>query len=152
MPSVETYFITWKGKRDGPFTLEQLEEMLRNGDVGLLHSVETSSGTMPLRQLLELAHPSLQASTVTSERATETPTNYPSSTQAPGAVSEAQVVRLYTLCGWCFALPPLAWWTWGQARILAAQGQTSLANRIKGLSTGLAIAGVALWILLWRIW
>jgi hypothetical protein len=57
MNSAETYFIAWKGRRDGPFSLEQLSDLLQRGDIGLLHRVETAAGPMPLRQLLLTADP-----------------------------------------------------------------------------------------------
>lgn len=57
MPSAETYFIAWKGRRDGPFSLEELADLLQRGDIGLLHRVETAAGPMPLRQLLLNADP-----------------------------------------------------------------------------------------------
>jgi len=57
MNSAETYFIAWKGRRDGPFTLEELASLLQRGDIGLLHRVETAAGPMPLRQLLLTTDP-----------------------------------------------------------------------------------------------
>jgi len=57
MTATETYFIAWKGRRDGPFTIEQLADLLQKGEIGLLHRVETLSGAMPLRQLLLAADP-----------------------------------------------------------------------------------------------
>jgi len=52
MPGVETYFIVWKGRRDGPYSLDQLADLLKRGDIGLLHRVETPAGLVPLKQLL----------------------------------------------------------------------------------------------------
>src|SRR6204780_1243881 len=55
MPAADTYFIIWKGRRDGPYSLEQLTELLERGEIGLLHRVETAAGLVPLRDLLPAA-------------------------------------------------------------------------------------------------
>jgi hypothetical protein len=47
-----TYFIDWKGKRDGPFSIEQIATLLESGEIGVLHRVETAAGLIPLKQFL----------------------------------------------------------------------------------------------------
>jgi hypothetical protein len=57
MPAPATYFIVWKGRRDGPYTLPQLADLLQRGEIGLLDRIETSTGQIGLRQLLMEADP-----------------------------------------------------------------------------------------------
>ncbi len=54
MPA-STYFVSWKGRHDGPYSVEQLAELLQRGEISLLHRVETDQGSVPLRQLLQQA-------------------------------------------------------------------------------------------------
>lgn len=152
MPVADSYFITWKGRRDGPFSLEQLEEMLKGGEIGLLHRVETTAGQVPLRQLLESVNAArLKAAAPSPAIPAEDAPPAPS-LASEKSLPEVEATRLYVICGWCFALPPLAWRAWQQAHILNSQGYTQMAQRIKMLSAGLAAGGVLLWILIWRVW
>jgi hypothetical protein len=166
MPVADTYFITWKGRRDGPYSLEQLA-LLGRGEIGLLHRVETTAGLVPLRDLLPATDPA-DIPPVKIEYgllgppAARPPTPVPASTstaEAPPAaapalesISPEKAARLYTLCGLCFVFPPLAAWSWMLASQLAGQGQSATAARMKWLSVGLASGGALLWILLWRLW
>jgi hypothetical protein len=161
MPAVDTYFITWKGRRDGPYSLEQLVDLLERGEIGLLHRVETAAGLVPLRDLLPATNPAdfspvkatsgllgpLPAPTLTP--APELP---PPTPPAPESLNPEQATRVYALCGLCFVFPPLAGWIWMMANRLAAQGQPHTAARLKRLSLGLAGGGILLWILFWRLW
>ncbi|HVU37418.1 MAG TPA: hypothetical protein VHC95_03730 [Opitutales bacterium] len=155
MTAAETYFVTWKGRRDGPYTVEQLESLLKNGDIGLLHRVETPAGQMPLRQLLDTVNaartPAAGSPPSVASDATENPAV---ETVAPADANlrEDEATRLYALCGGCFAVPPLAWWTWRSADRLAAKGNPRVAQRIKWLGTGLAAGGVLMWAVIWRMW
>jgi hypothetical protein len=152
MPADETYFITWKGRRDGPYSVGQLEEMLKNGEVGLLHSVETTAGPVPLRQLLATANPAPENTPASSPSLDDETASPPRAVAPVERIAEAEMQRLYILCGWCFALPPLAWRAWQQACILTKRGDVKTAERIKWLSLGMAAGGLLLWVLLWRIW
>lgn len=155
MTAAETYFVTWKGRRDGPYTIEQLESLLKNGDIGLLHRVETPAGQMPLRQLLEAVNatraPAAQSSPPFSADAPETA---PGETPAPASANlpDDEAARLYAMCGICFAVPPAAWWTWRRAEGLAAKGNVRVAQRIKWLGAGFAAGGVLMWVVIWRMW
>jgi hypothetical protein len=174
MPAADTYFITWKGRRDGPYSLEQLTELLNRGEIGLLHRVETVNGLVPLRDLLPetttptdftpvkteygllgppttLAHAAMSSSAPSSANppVPETPT---ASTPASESIAPEKAARLYTICGLCFVFPPLVAWSWMLAGQLAKQGQPVTAARTKWLSAGLASGGILLWVLLWCLW
>ncbi len=156
MPAVETYFIVWKGRRDGPYSLDQLGDLLKRGDIGLLHRVETAAGLVPLKQLLPptaapMAEPLFGApegdDLSTLELAAHPPAQAIAAT--PGEnVPQTEALRAYTTCGWCFALPPLAWRAWALARDLAARGYPQTAQRLQWLSAGLAGGGVVFWLIL----
>ncbi len=174
MPAADTYFITWKGRRDGPYSLEQLTELLERGEIGLLHRVETTAGLVPLRDLLPAINPTDFSPAKTEYVPAKTeygllgppPTPVPAPVVMPASMPEVppppspglesldpeKAARLYTICGLCFVLPPLAGWSWMIASQLASQGQPVTAARMKWLSVGLASGGILLWILLWRLW
>jgi len=168
MSAVETYFITWKGRRDGPYSLEQLTHLLERGEIGLLHRVETNAGLVPLRDLLPPPNPAdfvkvktepttsgllgplpLPAPVPPPIREPEIPVASPAALES---LNPEQAARLYTICGLCFVFPPLAVWSWMMASELEYRGQNVTAVRMKWLSVGLAGGGVLLWILLWRLW
>jgi hypothetical protein len=176
MPAADTYFITWKGRRDGPYSLEQLADLLARGEIGLLHRVETAVGLVPLRDLLPATTAPTDFTPVKTEPAVKTeygllgpppvsmPAPVPASTPAPApemptprapaaeSINPEKAARLYTICGLCFVFPPLAAWSWMLASQLAGQGQPVTAARMKWLSASLAGGGILLWILLWRLW
>jgi len=155
MPAAETYFIVWKGRRDGPYSLDQLVELLKRGDIGLLHRVETSAGLVPLRQLL----PSSAMSIGTPDAATEASSPAPELTAPPSAPPvpaenppQEAAMRAYTTCGWCFAWPPLARRAWAEAGELADQGYPKTARRMQLISAGLSVAGAIFWLMLgWQL-
>ena len=167
MPAVETYFIAWKGQRDGPYSVEQLAALLEKGDIGLLHRVETSIGLVPLKQLLLEADPARwgylvglaspppaapAASTPAPESApANAPPPLPASARAQTSANDA-ILQIYALCGLCFLLPPLAYWTWKKSRELAAQDQFSNQKNLQRLSLGLAFGGTLFWLAVWRFW
>jgi hypothetical protein len=165
MPSADTYFISWKGRRDGPYTLVELAKLLEQGEIGLLHRVETTAGMVPLRDLLPAIDEPLEPrkGPVQAGLLGPLPTTEP--TPRPEAVSRPEIVqpaidsldseraaRLYTLCGLCFLIPPLAAWNWTLANQLVGQGHPVTAARMKKLSLGLAAGGILLWVLLWHWW
>jgi hypothetical protein len=82
MPA-ETYFIAWKGKRDGPYSLEQLADLLQNGEIGFLHRVETSAGPIALRQLLLAADPARWSNLAQAPGAAPQSTRTPAPFQSP---------------------------------------------------------------------
>ena len=86
MSSAETYFIAWKGRRDGPFSLEQLAGLLQRGDIGLLHRVETTAGPMPLRQLLLAADPARWSNLAVAPGLSKTEAPAPSRAEEPGPI------------------------------------------------------------------
>ncbi len=149
MSTSQTYFITWKGRRDGPYSREQLENLLKNGDIGLLHRVETSTGQMSLQQLLDegraptpVAHVPSSNTALSGESATPPIENI--------GFGEREALRIYALCGFCFLLPPLAYWVWDLARKLEARGLKEVAQNIKLMALGFAAGGLIMWALLWR--
>ncbi len=165
MAAQNTYFIVWKGRRDGPYSLEELTDLLERGEIGLLHRVETSAGLVPLRQLLlevdparwgELAEaPSPLGHLPTPAKPVPTADAAPLPGMAPTApagetLAEDVAQRAYMTCGLCFALPPLAFRALAMARKLAAEGYPQTAERLKVLSLGLSAGGVCFWLLL--IW
>jgi hypothetical protein len=165
MPAVETYFIAWKGQRDGPYSVEQLAALLEKGDIGLLHRVETSTGLMPLKQLLletdsvrwgylaGLALPPAAPSANNSSAPEIVPANDAPPTAAATRIGENDaILQIYALCGLCFLLPPLAYWTWKKSRELAARGQSSNQKNLQRLSLGLALGGTLFWLAVWRFW
>ncbi len=44
--------LRWKGSVTGPFPLQRINEMLRAGEISLVHSIEVDSGWMTLREYL----------------------------------------------------------------------------------------------------
>jgi hypothetical protein len=139
MPAEQTYFIAWKGRRDGPYSRTQLEALLKNGDISLLHRVETSAGQVSLQQLLD----NTAAPAASTPKAESTPA-------AAAPVGEREMMWLHAACGFCFLLPPLTYWVWGKARQLEQARQVEIAQRLKLLSIGFAAGGLIMWALLWR--
>ena len=158
MPATESYFISWKGRRDGPYTLKELADMLAQGEIGLLHRVETAAGLVPLRDLLPAHDPGeFSKAPVEAGLTGQLPVPEPSLKSEPPptaieSLDSERAARLYTICGLCFVFPPLAVWSWMLARQLANQGQPVTAARMKWMSIGLAAGGIMLWVLLWRLW
>jgi len=163
MTAADTYFIAWKGRRDGPYTLAELTDLLERGEIGLLHRVETAAGLVPLRQLLLQVDParwgdlsdapsSLGAPPVPAASAAPPAAGTSASTAAlpKENLAEDEAQRIYVTCGLCFAFPPLAYRTLTTARDLAAQGFPQTAQRLKLLALGLSAGGVVFWLLL--IW
>ncbi|HTB62167.1 MAG TPA: hypothetical protein VK737_01150 [Opitutales bacterium] len=157
MPAPETYFITWKGKRDGPYTLEQLADLLERGDIGLLHRVETRTGLVPLRHLLLPPTPAspLGALPVSPTLENTSPTIEESPDAAPMPtefLAPEDATRAYTLCGLCFVFPPLIYRALAASRELALDGFPQTAQRVQWLSIGLTGSGVVFWFtLLWYV-
>jgi hypothetical protein len=154
MPAPETYFITWKGKRDGPYTLEQLADLLERGDIGLLHRVETRTGLVPLRHLLLPPAPASPLGSAAQEADGDYhPHPAESAPSAPAEFpSPETATRAYTLCGLCFVFPPLIYRAWAASREFTLDGFPQTAQRVQWLSAGLASSGVIFWItLLWLL-
>jgi hypothetical protein len=153
MPAVETYFIVWKGRRDGPYSLDQLGDLLKRGDIGLLHRVETPAGLVPLKQLLpQPAAVSAPAATAEDDLpAPELAAHLPASPTAAARgenLPQEEALRVYTTCGLCFVLPPLAYRAWMQACELAVRGYPQTAQRLQWISVGLSAGGVVFWLVL----
>ncbi len=163
MPAA-TYFIAWKGRRDGPYSLEELTDLLERGEIGLLHRVETPGGLVPLRQLLLQIDParwgefadepsSPLGSLPTPARPKAVSHEMASASAAPVAdapehLAEDVAQRAYLICGLCFVFPPLALRALNNARNLASEGYPQTAQRLKYLSVGLCAGGVVFWLLL----
>jgi hypothetical protein len=145
MPAAETYFIVWKGRRDGPYTLDQLADLLKRGDIGLLHRVETPAGLVPLKQLLPAP---AEPSSAPAEIISPPPEMTPRPAVPAENLAQDEAMRAYTTCGLCFVLPPLAYRTWLRARDLAAQGYPQTAQRLQWLSAGLGAGGLVFWLIL----
>jgi hypothetical protein len=149
MPAIETYFIVWKGRRDGPYSLDQLGDLLKRGEIGLLHRVETAAGLVPLKQLLpQIAAPAGSVFSTPEDYAPAPEVETPAPAPAPVRenLPQAEALRAYTTCGWCFALPPLALRAWARARDLAARGYPQTAQRLQWMSAGLGAGGVIFWL------
>lgn len=154
MPAVETYFIVWKGRRDGPYSLDQLSDLLKRGDIGLLHRVETPGGLVPLKQLLpQPAAPTGPLASSMDANLVDVESTAPrTSARAEENLAQDVALRAYTTCGLCFVLPPLVYRAWEQARGLAARGYPQTAQRLQWISAGLGAGGVVFWLVLgWLI-
>jgi len=165
MPAVDTYFIAWKGRRDGPYSVDQLATLLQKGEVGLTHRVETDAGAIPLRQLLldadparfsNLLSPSVGGASGPSllgpvpDKNTSSPLDPAGSAPAaPGESSEA--LKAYVLCGLSFVFPPLGGWAYLVAERLITKGNPT-GKMLKWLSLGLTAAGMLFWFFIVRMW
>jgi len=47
-----SFRLRWKGSVTGPFPLQRINEMLRAGEISLVHSIETDSGWLTVRDYL----------------------------------------------------------------------------------------------------
>jgi hypothetical protein len=55
--SNETYTLRWRGNVSGPFSVQQLQAMLANGEISLMHEVLSNQRWISLEQLLEESSP-----------------------------------------------------------------------------------------------
>jgi hypothetical protein len=53
MNTQAAYYIVWRGQRNGPFTLDDIQRDLATGRISLSHLVETGHGLVTVRELLE---------------------------------------------------------------------------------------------------
>lgn len=53
MSTDETYFLQWKGRRLGPWTLDEIENALRSDEVHSLYQIHAQGAWRPLREFLE---------------------------------------------------------------------------------------------------
>jgi hypothetical protein len=69
MSQLTQFHLRWKGSVTGPFPLPRINEMLRSGEISLVHSIEIEGGWMTLRDYLRSTSPNranLTADTLTS--------------------------------------------------------------------------------------
>ena len=120
MAPTNAFRLRWKGAVTGPFPLARVQELLRAGEISLLHNIEVDGRWMTLRD--HLRGPGLAR--VISPSAEITPGNQPPPppgfTSDDGAVIQGDVGRSvagenleravragYLWCGSTFLLPPL---------------------------------------------
>ena len=118
--------LRWKGNITGPFPLARIHEMLRSGEVSLLHSIEVNEGWMTVRDYfrsiglnrptLSSAHPADELYNPNAGQSNPSGHggNFPNppggsfaSTQNPAEILERHVREGYLWCGSTFLLPPL---------------------------------------------
>jgi hypothetical protein len=83
-----TYFISWKGRRDGPYSVEQLADLLQRGEISLLHRVETGQGSVPLRQVLQNSEGGRWTHFLTGTAAPSASTSGPEGISSDGVVAQ----------------------------------------------------------------
>lgn len=113
--------LRWKGAVTGPFPLARIQEMLRAGEISLLHSIEVNGHWTTVREhfrahglIRTAAAPSSDTSGPTGE---SVPASEPGYEEAPltgdlrrnaaGEALERSVRAGYLWCGSTFLLPPL---------------------------------------------
>lgn len=126
MSQVLQFRLRWKGNITGPFPLARIHEMLRSGEVSLLHSIEVDESWMTVRDYFRsvgLNRPTLSTANPVEEiynpsASQPNPSgpagNFPnsagssfSSRQNPAEILERNVREGYLWCGSTFLLPPL---------------------------------------------
>ena len=127
-----THFrLRWKGALTGPFPLVRIQEMLRAGEISLLHNIEVDESWMTVRDYFRAIGLSRGVAVATFDNAQPTsgaPTSAPgealpvgealspaASRNAAGESLERSVREGYLWCGSTFLLPPtfgLAVYAW----------------------------------------
>jgi hypothetical protein len=127
-----THFrLRWKGALTGPFPLVRIQEMLRAGEISLLHNIEVDESWMTVRDYFRAIGLSRGVAVATFDNAHPTsgaPTSAPgeelpvgealspaASRNAAGESLERSVREGYLWCGSTFLLPPtfgLAVYAW----------------------------------------
>ena len=115
--------LRWKGAVTGPFPLVRVSEMLRAGEISLLHNIEVDGSWMTVRdyfRAIGLSRTSSVSSTDSSGHGADTPPPPPGAElplgeslapvdarNAAGESLERAVREGYLWCGSTFLLPPL---------------------------------------------
>jgi len=120
MAPTNAFRLRWKGAVTGPFPLARVQELLRAGEISLLHNIEVDGGWMTLRDYLRGAGLTRLASPSAEGTPGEPPANLPGfdPRHGTGLLPDAgrsvagenleRVVRAgYLWCGSTFLLPPL---------------------------------------------
>ncbi len=53
----ERYELSWKGRRSGPFTVDEIRGLLRAGEIGLMHQIPAPDGSISVEELLRRVSP-----------------------------------------------------------------------------------------------
>lgn len=116
MPTDEHFRLRWKGAVTGPFPLARVQEMLRSGEISLLHGIEVDGRWLTVRDYLRgtgLRRTGVHAETVATPASPYLPEHAaPGLTpaqqrDAAGEALERNVRAGYLWCGSTFLLPPL---------------------------------------------
>ena len=111
--------LRWKGSVTGPFALNRILEMLRNGEISLLHNIEVEGSWMTLRDYFRATglnpNPNLASEydrenpppPPGSSPATSSNRNYSDTRNQSHEILERFVLEGYFWCGATFLLPPL---------------------------------------------
>ena len=116
-----THFrLRWKGAINGPFPLSRIQEMLRAGEISLLHNIEVEETWMTVRDYFRAIGLSRTPSVASAEAGADSPPPPPDSElplgqalspdsvrNAAGESLERSVREGYLWCGSTFLLPPL---------------------------------------------
>lgn len=118
MATSDAYRLRWKGAITGPFPLSRVTEMLRTGEISLLHNIEVDGSWMTVRDYFRSIGMSRAPS---ASAAAETDAPPPPGAELPlgepltpdalrnaaGESLERSVREGYLWCGSTFLLPPL---------------------------------------------
>jgi hypothetical protein len=120
MAPTNAFRLRWKGAVTGPFPLARVQELLRAGEISLLHNIEVDGGWMTLRDYLRGAGLTRVISPSAEAAASDAPPPPPGFTPHDGAGLLPDVGRSvagenlertvragYLWCGSTFLLPPL---------------------------------------------
>jgi hypothetical protein len=118
MAKPSPFRLRWKGTISGPFTLGKISEMLRSGEISLIHNIEVDGSWITLRQYFRMigngtAYPITGSSSHSSNSETNIPQGLPlgASPQKNRLTRDQEIdhaVRLgYLWCGSTFLLPLL---------------------------------------------
>ncbi len=124
MPSPTPFRLRWKGAITGPFPLVRVSEMLRAGEISLLHNIEVDGSWMTVRDYFRAIGlsrvPSISSTDTSSGFGADAPPPPPgaelplgqaltpdAARNAAGESLERTVREGYLWCGSTFLLPPL---------------------------------------------
>jgi len=139
MSSGKKYFLKWKGEISGPFSADELRSMQTLGHIGLLHEIKTDGGSWTLLKNFEF-------DCAPSEPAAES-----HATARSLLRSQSFQYAVYALCGASFVSAYFYVAALALAGVLYAFGEKRAAASAFWISTGIALAGLAFFRLVYPV-